>query len=175
MADQVSENEALRYRRLAFYAEDIERFDEALNAFVKKASARCCLLIDKDGHTVALQGFLQGLDSASLAALVAGSFASTREVARLLGESHFEVLFHQGQDQSIHIHLVGDRTLQVSVFDSQAKPGMIQVMTRELAGKIAAIIEDIASKPQREDPETSIGEGFSDEMKSHLDDLFGDL
>ena len=174
---RISENEALRYRRLAFYSEDVERFNEALGAFNKKSSARCVLLIDKDGHLVAKQGFLQDMDSASLAALVAGSFASTREVAKQLGESQFEVLFHQGQSQSIHIRLVGDRTLQVAVFDSSVKPGMIQVYTKDLSGKVEEILTSIEHRQanEPEDAGPSLDEGFSNEMKSHLDDLFGDL
>jgi predicted regulator of Ras-like GTPase activity (Roadblock/LC7/MglB family) len=174
---RISENEALRYRRLAFYSEDVDRFNEVLTAFNKKSSARCVLLIDKDGHLVAKQGFLQDMDSTALAALVAGSFASTREVAKTLGESQFEVLFHQGQSQSIHIRLVGDRTLQVAVFDNQAKPGMIQVYTKDLAGKVEEILAAI-QKRQEEEPEDAgptLDEGFSTQMKSHLDDLFGDL
>jgi len=174
---RISENDLLRYRRLAFYSEDIDRFNEALTTFNRKSSARAALLIDKDGHLVAKQGFMKDMDSASLAALVAGSFASTREVAKNLGESHFEVLFHQGQSQSIHIRLVGDRTLQVAVFDSETKPGMITVFTKELAGRIDEILKAIAERQENEPEEDgpSLDEGFSQEMKSHLDDLFGDL
>lgn len=174
---RISENEALRYRRLAFYSEDIERFNEAMSAFNKKSSARCVLLIDKDGHAVAKQGFLQDMDSASLAALVAGSFASTREVAKQLGEPLFNVQFHQGESQSIHIRLVGDRTLQVSVFDSAVKPGMVQVYTKDLAGKIEEILTSIEKRQEEggNDDGPTLDEGFSNEMKSHLDDLFGDL
>lgn len=174
---RVSENEALRYRRLAFYSEDVDRFNEVLTGFNRKSDARAVLLIDKDGHLVAKQGFLEQFDSTALAALVAGSFASTREVARNLGEPQFEVLFHQGKNQSIHIRLVGDRTLQVAVFDDQAKPGMIQVFTKDLAGKVATILEDIDKRSETEPQEAApkLDEGFSSEMKAHLDDLFGDL
>lgn len=176
MPERISENLALRYRRLAFYAEDVERINEVLSGFVRKADARCALLIDKDGHLVAKQGFLQDLDSTSLAALVAGSFASTREVAKQLGEAQFDVLFHQGEKESIHIRLVGDRTLQVAVFPASAKAGLIQVLTKDLSSHVGRILDDIAQR--QEDPEVeppSLGEGFSAEMKDHLDDLFGDL
>ena len=55
----VSENQMLRYRRLAFYAQDIDQFNEQLTAFLKKSSARCVLLIDRDGHTVANKASLR--------------------------------------------------------------------------------------------------------------------
>lgn len=177
MTDQpVSENQALRYRRLAFYAEDVANLNEVLSAFVKKSSARCALLIDKDGHLVAKQGFLQDIDGTSLAALVAGSFASTREVARQLGEHQFDVLFHQGRSESIHIRLIGDRTLQVAVFDSNVRQGMIQVFAGELATRVEAILDDIARRAaDGAEEDERLATGFSREMQDHLDNLFGDL
>lgn len=170
----VSDNEALRLRRLVFYAADIDRINSTLLAFVKKASAHCCLVIDKEGHMVAKQGFLANLDSTALAALVAGSFASTREVAKLLGEREFNVLFHQGADHAIHITLIGERTLQIAVFNSQVKPGMIQVLTKELAGQLTTILDDAANrKPDENEPKLS--NDFTDEVKNQLDSLFGNL
>jgi len=172
----VSDNQALRYRRLAFYAEDMDRINATLVNFLKKSDARCAVLIDREGHSVAKQGILKDLDSASLAALVAGSFASTAQVARLLGEEQFTVLFHQGSERSIHITLVGDRTLQVAVFNSSTKSGLIQVLARELAGQLTGILDEIAERdPDGVQAEAGLEAGFSDQMKDHLDDLFGDL
>lgn len=170
----VSDNEALRLRRLVFYAADIDRINATLLAFVKKANAHCCLVIDKEGHMVAKQGFLANLDSTALSALVAGSFASTREVAKLLGEQEFSVLFHQGADHAIHITLIGGRTLQIAVFNSQVKPGMIQVLTKELAGQLTTILEE-ASTRQPSEAEPKLGSDFTDEVKNQLDSLFGGL
>ena len=172
----MSENQALRYRRLAFYADDIKDINTTLNSFIKKSGARCAVLVDREGHCVAKQGILKDLDTASLAALVAGSFASTEQVAHLLGEQSFAVLFHQGSERSIHITLVGERTLQIAVFMAESKAGLIQVMTKELANKISTLLDTIASRTENEKaPEEGLKEGFSEEMQSHLDDLFGDL
>jgi predicted regulator of Ras-like GTPase activity (Roadblock/LC7/MglB family) len=170
----VSENEALRLRRLVFYAADIDRINTVLLAFVKKANAQAVLLIDQEGHMVARQGFRQNHDSSALAALVAGSFASTREVARLLGEKEFRVLFHQGSGQSIHIALLGERTLQVSVFASSIKPGMIQVLCLELAHQMEGLLVEAARRAPAE-PQQTLGAGFSEAMKDQLDSLFGNL
>jgi predicted regulator of Ras-like GTPase activity (Roadblock/LC7/MglB family) len=170
----VSDNEALKLRRLVFYAADIERINGVLLSFVKKANAQSVLLIDQEGHMVARQGFRANHDSSALAALVAGSFASTREVAKLLGEKEFRVLFHQGAGQSIHITLIGERTLQVSVFASTIKPGMIQVLCNELAGQLEGILA-AAAKRAPEETQQTLGAGFSEAMKSQLDNLFGNL
>ncbi|MBA3707655.1 MAG: roadblock/LC7 domain-containing protein [Planctomycetes bacterium] len=170
----VSDNEALRLRRLVFYAADIDKINAVLLAFVKKANAQSTLLIDQEGHMVARQGFQQNHDSSALAALVAGSFASTREVARLLGEKEFRVLFHQGAGQSIHITLLGERTLQVAVFASTIKSGMIHVLCKELAVQLEVLLAD-AAKRAPEQAQQTLGAGFSEAMKDQLDSLFGNL
>lgn len=175
MSNDVSDNEALRYRRLSFYAEDVERFNEVLSNYLRKANASCALLIDKEGHTVAKQGFLDNLDTQSLAALVAGSFASTRQVAKLLGEPEFNVLYHQGSTQNIHITLVGERTLQVSVFNKNVKTGMIQVLSKELAEQIKVLLDDIENRKPEDGPHEELAENFTEDIKDQLDNLFGDL
>ena len=170
----VSDNEALRLRRLVFYAGDIDQINATLLGFVKKANAHCCLVIDKEGHMVAKQGFLANLDSTALSALVAGSFASTREVAKLLGEKEFNVLFHQGSQHSIQVSLIGARTLQISVFGSSVKPGMIQVLSKELATQLEVILEAAATRTPSTD-EPKLGKDFTNEVKNQLDSLFGNL
>jgi predicted regulator of Ras-like GTPase activity (Roadblock/LC7/MglB family) len=170
----VSDNDALRLRRLVFYSTDIDRINSVLLAFVKKANAQSALVIDKEGHMVARQGFFKQ-DSSALAALVSGSFASTREVARLLGETEFRVMFHQGQGQSIHITLIGERTLLVTVFSSAVKPGMIQVLAKELAAQLEVILVEAQSRKPEDHANEGLGKTFSDEMKNQLDSLFGNL
>ena len=83
------------------YAEHIDQINAALLRLLKKAEAKCALLVDKDGHLVTRQGFTQSLDTTALSALLAGSFASTREIARPVGEPEFSVLFHQGQKDQV--------------------------------------------------------------------------
>ena len=123
---------------------------------------------------VAKQGFLANLDSTALSALVAGSFASTREVAKLLGEKEFNVLFHQGSQHSIQVSLIGARTLQISVFGSAVKPGMIQVLSKELATQLEVILEAAATRAPSTD-EPKLGKDFTSEVKNQLDSLFGNL
>lgn len=172
----VSDNDALRLRRLVFYSQDIDRINATLLAFIKKANAQCAMVIDREGHMVARQGFFRN-DSSTLAALVSGSFASTREVAKLLGETEFTVLFHQGKDQSIHVSLVGERSLVVTVFASAVKAGMIQVLGKELAGQLAVILDEASRRSAQDAPPeaANLGKQFSEEMKQQLDSLFADL
>lgn len=98
MADpkRMSQNERLRHDRLTFYKEDVDRIDKLLAEFLRLSGAKCALLIDKEGHLVTKRGELRTIDIDTISALVAGSFAATKEMARLLGEEEFTAMFHQG-------------------------------------------------------------------------------
>ena len=60
--------------------EEITKIETLLNKMLKGAEAKCALLVDKDGHLITRQGFTHSLDTTALAALLAGSFASTKEI-----------------------------------------------------------------------------------------------
>jgi len=85
------------------------------------------------------------------------------------------VLFHQGQGQSIHITLIGERTLLVTVFAGNIKAGMIQVLCKELSAQLEVILSDAQTRKPQEGANEGLGKNFSDEMKNQLDSLFGNL
>ena len=100
---QVSKNEKLRQDRLTFYKDDIDRIEKLLAEFLRLSGAKCALLIDKEGHLVTKTGELRTIDIDTISALVAGSFAATKEMARLLGEEEFTAMFHQGERDNIQL------------------------------------------------------------------------
>jgi len=148
------------------YAEQVEQINTALLRVLKKAEAKCALLVDKDGHMVTRQGFTQSLDTTALAALLAGSFASTREIARLVGEPEFSVLFHQGKKDHIHISLVGERNILAIVFDDRTTIGMVRLYAKEVSDRIRDII---SASPESD---SGIGREFADSADERLDDMF---
>src|SRR5204863_8436633 len=100
-------DESLRSTRLVFYKEDIEKIAKDLNTFLKNANARAVLLVDKDGHLVTKEGESSTYDMDTISALVAGSYAATNEMAKLLGEEAFSIMLHQGKKANIELALVG--------------------------------------------------------------------
>ena len=171
----IGANEAMRLRRLVFYAADTDKINALLTAFVKKSGALSAMVIDQEGHTVARQGFkIAGSDPTALAALVAASFVSTRQVAKLLGEAEFTTMSQTGGQHAIHVQLIGSRTLEVAVFPITVKPGMIQVYCKELAKELEAVL--VAAAERKDDDQTpKLEKGFSKDMKDALDKMFGDL
>ena len=157
---------------LILYEEEISRIDKVLSRLIKGAEAKCALLVDKDGHLITRQGFTHSLDTTALAALLAGSFASTREIARLVGEPEFSVLFHQGKRDHIHISLVGERTILVVIFDDRTTIGMVRLYAKEVGDELALIFREAKEKAKKSTK--PISSDFSNQAESRLDDIFKD-
>jgi len=164
-------DEKLRQDRLVFYEQDVGRLDGELDGFLEFAGARCALLIDREGHLVTRRGDASGSDMEALSALVAGSFAATREIARILGEDAFSTLSHQGAHQSIQVSIVGERTLFAVVWDERSNLGLVRFYSQETTKRLEQIFLDIATRPV--DPnQPNLDEGYGDEAAAALDDLF---
>jgi predicted regulator of Ras-like GTPase activity (Roadblock/LC7/MglB family) len=122
-------------------------------------------MVTKAGHT-------EDFDMQAVAALVAGSYAATREMARLLGEEEFSVLFHQGKKDNIQLTLIGDRTILATVFDERTTIGMVRLYAKEASEKLTKIFAEIRTR--RTDGDVGLGQEFSDSAKSQLDSFFAE-
>lgn len=165
----------LRKQRLIFYEDDIERINKALENYQNLSKSRCNMLIDVEGHPVTQVGSTDGINLETIAALVAGSFAATKEVAKILGEKEFSSLTHQGKHESIQLSLVGDRTILATIFDSEETTiGMVMFYTKELVEKLFGIFEEIHNR--KEPARSSLFDaGGMDNLDTVLDDMFGDV
>ncbi len=163
-------DEGMRSSRLVFYKEDIEKIERVLAQFLKSANAKCALLVDKDGHLVTKSGEASTYDMDTISALVAGSFAATKQMAKLLGEEEFSIMFHQGKKDNIQLSLVGDRTILAIIFDDKTTLGMVRLYAGQVASKLGTLFDDIA---QRKSEAESISKDFGQAAKNKLDDVFG--
>ena len=163
-------DESLRSHRLVFYKEDIERIAKTLITFLKNANARCVLLVDKDGHLVTKEGESSTYDMDTISALVAGSFAATKQMAKLLGEEEFSIMFHQGKKDNIQLSLVGERTILAVIFDDKTTLGMVRLYASQVSSKLAELFSEIA---ERKSEGEKISQEFGQAAKGKLDDIFG--
>jgi predicted regulator of Ras-like GTPase activity (Roadblock/LC7/MglB family) len=171
MADvrKMSKNDRLRFDRLTFYKDDIDKIDKLLAEFLRLSGAKCALLIDKEGHLVTKRGELKTIDIDTISALVAGSFAATKEMARLLGEEEFTAMYHQGERDNIQLGLVGDRTLLTILFDDRTTVGMVRLYANETAKKLADIYRQAIEKTG---DDSGLGSDYGKDAKKSLDKLF---
>jgi predicted regulator of Ras-like GTPase activity (Roadblock/LC7/MglB family) len=159
---------------LVIYEEETKQIEKLLAKMLKGAEGKCALLVDKDGHLISRMGFTQSLDTTALAALLAGSFASTKEIARLVGEAEFSVLFHQGKKDHIHMSLVGDRSILVVIFDDRTTIGMVRLYAKEVALEMGKVFEEIKEKSRRHAASGGLSDDFAAMAQNRLDDIFQD-
>ncbi len=161
----------IRADSLVFYEKDVQRLETELDGFLELSGARCALLIDKDGHCVTRRGEPLSSSIDSIAALIAGSFAATKELARLFGEDEFANMFHQGSRESIQLQLVGKRTLMSIVFDDRTNLGLVRFYAQETASHLEQILDEMTTRPEAEDRPV-LADSFSSDATAALDDLF---
>ena len=165
-------DQQLRTDRLVFYAQDVHRLDGELDGFLELSGAKCALLIDCEGHLVTRRGEAAASSVDSLSALIAGSFAATRQMAQLLGEEHFNTLFHQGQRESIQISLVGDRTLLAIVWDERTNLGLVRFYAQQASKRLTELFTEINSRPRSADEGSGLAADYSKQASAALDELF---
>jgi len=166
----MSHDQQLRADRLVFYEKEIEELNAELDAFLELSKAKTAMLIDREGHLVTRRGesIKSSLDSVS--ALIAGSFAATREMARLMGEDEFAVLHHQGVSNSIQIQAVGPRTLMGVIFDGRTNLGLVRFYAQECNRRVKEILE--AVEVESAGRGSGLDESFSASAEAALDKLF---
>ncbi len=166
-------SQQLRHNRLEFYEEDIDEIDGILSDFLDASQAKCVLMVDREGHLVTKKGFTRSFDTTSLSALVAASFASTKAMAEVLGESEFMVLSHQGTNEHIHIALVGRRALLVIVFDDRTTLGMVRLYSNEVTGRVVEALKK-AEERNKTRPPQRLQADFEAAAEERLSDFFGE-
>jgi predicted regulator of Ras-like GTPase activity (Roadblock/LC7/MglB family) len=121
--------------------------DNLLRPLVVDAGCSCAILITQDGQHVSSVGDTSFINLTALAALVAGMFSATKEVARLLGEVEFSILFQQGTKRNIQISLVFPQMMLIVVFEGIEKTGMVRLQCHTQAQAIGKLFSTSPSKP----------------------------
>ena len=104
------------------------------------AGVHTVLLIDQAGNIVASCGKnSRDLDVTSLAALAAANFGATSQIAKLIGEDDFSLLFHKGKKDSIHFAKVGKDMILVTIFGDDVSLGLVRLRVAELSQSIEQI------------------------------------
>ena len=98
------------------------------------------LLIDLAGNIIVhLDGGQGKHDVYSLAALAAGNFGAVSEMAKIIGEEDFSLLFHKGEKDSLHFSKVSEDLLLINVFGKDVSLGFLRLKVTEVIKKIAQL------------------------------------
>jgi predicted regulator of Ras-like GTPase activity (Roadblock/LC7/MglB family) len=131
------------------------------------------LLLDKSGQLISSQGQAGQRDIISLGALLAGAFASSRQVAAMLGEHEFRSILQQGVHESIHTSLIGEHWLLVVVFDQQTHVGLVKVLARKVVEELDRVLERVLSGGRVAKPDV-VTVQFRSSVENTIDLLFRD-
>ncbi len=153
------------------YKEDIDRLSKILSHLITESASSYVLLVNKDGNLISQVGFTPKIDVTSLAALAAGSFASTRAIASLIGEQEFSVMFHQGEKENIHISLVDEDVIMVLIFDDRTNLGLVKMIANQAKAKLVEVLLDIR-KNEFSDTMPDVDHG--QDVSNQIDNIFPD-
>ena len=141
-----------------------------LERFLTESSARLTLLMTSSGQVVAQHGFTRSVDVMTAAALGAAIMASTAEIGKLVGETRFHALVHQGTRQQVFLssfdtargHWIG-----LVVFDGESTVGLVQLFFDRLVAELTE------AAPREEPARQVLPENFERELNASLRALFG--
>ena len=138
----------MRLHDIVIHESEAARIDAVLHRFLSDSNSSAALLIDRSGQPLAEAGTARTLDIGSIGALAAAAFASTAALARLLGESEFSVLFHEGVKESMHVSTVDEHTILLAIFDDHTTIGMVRLFAREACASIGAALQETRKRPK---------------------------
>jgi predicted regulator of Ras-like GTPase activity (Roadblock/LC7/MglB family) len=118
-----------------------------MSDLVVRSGALTALVITKEGVLEDEAGDTSYLNTTAMAALVAGMFSATREVARLVGEQQFSILLQQGETRHIHISLIHDSKMMVVIFEDYQIIGMVRHEARKAAAALGTILKQ-SNRPE---------------------------
>ena len=126
----------MRLHDIVIHEADAVRIDAVLAAVSRRLEQRGGPADRPQRSTPGRGRRARTLDTGSIGALAAGAFSATAALARLLGESEFSVLFHEGVSESMHVSTVDDHTILLAIFDERTTVGMVRLFAREASTSI---------------------------------------
>jgi len=117
--------------------EQLDKIEEYLQNELVDIGVHSVFLIDMAGNVIVdLDAGKLKHDVYSLAALAAGNFGAVSEIAKIVGEDEFSLLFHKGVKESIHFSKVMDDFLLIIIFGKEVSLGFLRLKVAEVTEKI---------------------------------------
>ncbi len=116
-------------RGLVISDEQMKLIDAVLERLRAVSGSQFAALISTSGQPIAVSPSDARPDTLSLAALAASSFAATRQLAQILSEREFTLLFHEGKEANLHVMQVNDHILLLITFGRETQVGRVRLYT----------------------------------------------
>ena len=157
----------------SFREDDARRLQTILTAFLRDASARTALIVDRTGQLVATVGEAPVFDPTAFASLTAADFSANDQLARMLGEPEFGALFHQGERESMYLADIARRVILVVLFDNRTTLGLVKLRVRNAVGELNQLFTTMFDRDGTAGQGPTMESEFLGEAEDEIDKLFG--
>jgi predicted regulator of Ras-like GTPase activity (Roadblock/LC7/MglB family) len=126
---------------IEFDKQQIESIENILQEELIDLGVQSVILMDLAGNVIVnLENGDSSHDVYSLAALAAGNYGAVSAMANIIGEQEFSLLFHKGQEESIHFSKVVEDLLLLTIFNKNVSLGFLRLKVAEAIKRIQVLI-----------------------------------
>lgn len=137
----------------SFTEDDFAAITQSLQRFLTETNSRSALLVDRSGQLVATVGEQPSFDSTAFATLTAADFSANDQLARLVGETDFSTLFHQGEKESIYLADIARRLILVVLFDNRTTLGLVRLRMKQAVEELTGLFDVVFARGREGQPQ----------------------
>jgi predicted regulator of Ras-like GTPase activity (Roadblock/LC7/MglB family) len=126
--------------------EDEEALRRGMDRLLQESGAHSAMLVDRGGQLLVQAGDRPAFDATTFATLTAADFSANDQLARLLGETDFTSLFHQGERESMLVADIAGRAILVVLFDSRTTLGLVRLRLRPVVEDLERVVEAMMAR-----------------------------
>ena len=148
----------------SFREEDAQAIQRILADFLRESGARTALIVDRTGQLVSTVGEPPHFDRDAFATLTAADFSANDQLARLIGETEFSSLFHQGEQESMYLVDIARRVILVVLFDNRTTLGLVRLKVKGTVEELARLFTAMFQRARETMHQPNILAGAEDEI-----------
>ena len=152
--------------------DDYSAIMRSLQRFLEESNARSALLVDRSGQLVATAGDSPHFDPTAFATLTAADFSANDQLARLIGETEFSSLFHQGEQESMYLVDIVRRVILVILFDNRTTLGLVRLKVKPTVEELNALFTAMFERREQGEAAAGQGGGLLAGAEDEIDRLF---
>jgi len=159
---------------LVVLEEDHTRFIALLDRLREESNAKFAFLLDRAGQQIAAAGALEASDPTALASLTAGNVAATEGLAQIIGENKFSTLYHEGENDSLHISLVSNKVILLVIFDEHSSLGLVRLRVKQITQDLGRVLDELMTRSDSQVSGSAVSSNLFEEISDEdIDALFG--
>ena len=144
--------------------EDEDALRRGMERLLQESGSHSALLVDRGGQLLVQAGDRPEFDAVSFATLTAADFSANDQLARLLGETDFTSLFHQGERESMLVADIARRAILVVLFDSRTTLGLVRLRLRPVVEDLTRVVEAMMARNAQAGAQRPILAGADEEI-----------